>query len=94
MAKMVRMSFTVPPSLRDDFDYVSLRLGVSKSSVLSSMMSGALSEIVLILRDIPPVPAESDVLRFRDSSVRLINSRLSDLKVVMDESGVGHAGIR
>lgn len=94
MANMVRMSFTVPPSFRDDMDYVAMRLGVSKSSVLSSMMSEALSDMVLILRDIPPVPSEPDVLRFRDSSVSLINSRLGELKAVMDESGVGHAGLR
>jgi len=94
MTKMVRMSFTVPPSLRDDLDYVAMRLGVSKSSVLTSMLSTALSDVVEILREVPLKPTARDSLRFRDSSVLRIHDRMRELDVILKDAGVGDAGIR
>tara|TARA_R110001583_G_C5615097_1_gene405694 strand:- start:186 stop:470 length:285 start_codon:yes stop_codon:yes gene_type:complete len=94
MAKMARMSFTVPPSLRDDLDYVAMRLGVSKSSVLTSMLTSALSDVTRILHEVPLKPTDRDSLRFRDSSVRLIHDRMRELDEILKDAEVGDAGIR
>lgn len=85
--KMVRMSFTVPPQFRDELDYISSRLGVSKSSALQSLLGDPLSKVADLLRQVPeegaPFPRDSDVSRrFRDSSITYITDaaqRVSEL---------------
>lgn len=81
--KLVRMSFTVPPKVRDDLSYLSMRLGVSKSSVLSTILSAPLSDIVEMLSSIPADIRDEDApdhaRRFRDSSVHYIERKSAEV---------------
>ena len=78
--KMVRMSFTLPPSVRDDLDYLSRRLGVTKSSLLSGILAGPLSDLRSLAESIPDNPTEDEVLRARGRSNELIVQRLQSLR--------------
>lgn len=74
--KMVRMSFTVPPQLRADLDYLSSRLGVTKSALLSELLTPALADLRSLVEMVPENPTEDDVIRARGKSNEMITNRL------------------
>ena len=78
--KMVRMSFTVPPSFRDDLRYVSRRLGISQSAVVSQVFGTAISDVSKALQEVPLQPTEQDAIHFRDSSVALVDKKLAEVR--------------
>lgn len=74
--KMVRMSFTVPPALRADLDYLSARLGITKSALLSELVSTPLHDLRTLVESVPDNPTEADLVRARGLSNELITQRL------------------
>lgn len=81
-AKMVRVSFTVPPSIRDNLDYLSSRMGVTKSSMVSELLSGPLADLRGLMEQIPENPTDTDVIRARGRSNELIIQRLQSLRKI------------
>jgi len=84
MGKLARTSFTLPPAMLRDLDYVSGRLGVSRSAFLSSIAAPALSDIRTLLEGMPGLPESSDALRFRGESIALVRMRLDSLEKMME----------
>lgn len=84
MGKLARTSFTLPPAMLRDLDYVSGRLGVSRSAFLSSIAAPALSDIRALLEGMPGLPESSDALRFRGESIALVRMRLDSLEKMME----------
>ncbi|MCA1807603.1 MAG: hypothetical protein LC687_07130 [Actinobacteria bacterium] len=80
--KMVRMSFTVPPTLRDDLNYLSTRLSVTKSSLLSELLAGPLRDLCELMVMVPEHPTDDDFLRARGKSNELILKRLQSLRSI------------
>lgn len=80
--KMVRMSFTLPPSIRSDLDYLSARMGVTKSSLVSELLSGPLGDLRSLMEMVPDNPTEADFLRARGKSNELILQRLQSLRSI------------
>lgn len=80
--KMVRMSFTVPPSLRTNFDYLSSRLGVTKSALLTGLISAPLRDLRSLMETVPDNPTKEDVLRASGRSNELIAARLRSLRSI------------
>lgn len=79
--KMVRMSFTLPPRVRDDLGYLSGRLGVTKSAFVSALLGEALVDLRRLVEDnIPEQPTDDDVKRFRGDSRALIEERVGSLQ--------------
>lgn len=78
--RMVRMSFTVPPSLRNDLSYLSVRLGVTKSALLSLLVGEPLGDLRQLVEDIPETPTDADVRRFRGRSREIIEQRVGNLQ--------------
>lgn len=78
--KMVRMSFTVPPSVRRDLDYISARMGVTKSALLSELIATPLGDLRSLLELVPDNPTEADMVRARGQSNELIVQRLQSLR--------------
>jgi metal-responsive CopG/Arc/MetJ family transcriptional regulator len=74
--KMVRMSFTLPPSLRSDLDYLSARLGVTKSSLVSDILNTSLSDLRSLVEMVPDNPTEADMVRANGKSNEIIAERL------------------
>lgn len=77
---MVKPSFSVPAELLADLDYISRRIGVSRSALLTELLLDTLGNLRFILEDVPENPTEQDVLRFRGRSMGLIESRIVNLK--------------
>jgi len=78
--KMVRMSFTVPPSLRADLDYLSARLGITKSALLSELVSTPLHDLRTLVESVPDNPTEADLVRARGLSNELITQRIQSFR--------------
>lgn len=78
--KMVRMSFTVPPSVRRDLDYLSGRLRITKSALLTELITSPLSDLRSLLELVPDNPTQADLIRARGHSNELIVQRLQSLR--------------
>jgi len=88
MANMKRASFTLSPEVVDNLAYVSRRMGVTKSSIVSQVLSEALGPLSELLRSIPedatPADANAALMRFRGASGDVIRDRLDSLRDTMD----------
>lgn len=80
--KMVRMSFTVPPSVRANLDYLSTRMGVTKSALLTELITTPLSDLRDLMEMVPDNPTKDDVLRASGRSNELIAARLRSLRSI------------
>lgn len=78
--KLVRMSFTVPPALRADLDYLSARLGITKSALLSELVTAPLHDLRTLVESVPDNPTEADLVRARGVSNELITKRLQSFR--------------
>jgi hypothetical protein len=80
--KMVRITCTVPPHIRSNLDYLSDRLGVTKSALLSELLDSSLSDLRELMEMIPDNPTTEDVIRARGKSNSLIAQRLRNLRSI------------
>jgi hypothetical protein len=80
--KMVRVSFTVPPQVRSDLDYLSTRLGVTKSSLVSELLGSPLSDLRDLVESVPENPTPADYLRAKGKSNELISNRLRSYRAI------------
>ncbi len=78
--KMVRMSFTVPPRVRENLDYLSSRMGITKSSLASEILGTPLEDLRSLMEMVPDNPSEADLLRASGKSNELIAARLRSLR--------------
>lgn len=81
-SKLVRMSFTLPPAIRDDLHYLSSRMGVSKSALVSELLGPPLHDLRQLMELVPENPTEADLLRARGRSNELIAARLRSLRSI------------
>lgn len=80
--KMVRMTFTVPPSIRQNLDYLSTRMGVTKSALVSELLTTPLGDLRDLMEMVPENPTEADLLRASGKSNQLIAARLRSLRSI------------
>ena len=80
---MSRLSMSLPSSLVKDLDYVSSRMGITRSSLVTNLLSDSVPSMRVLLEGVPEDPNEIDsnvVRRLRGESGQLIEKRLSRLK--------------
>lgn len=80
-----KISITVPPELVADLDYVSRRLGVSRSALISEILPESLGIMRSMLEQVPLNPTPEDVLRFRGESAELVRGKIESLKGMTDD---------
>lgn len=80
MSKTRKISVSLPDGLVDDLDYISGRMGVSRSSIIAEFMTEALSETRKLFELVPPNPTPADVVRMRGESAAVIRQRLASLQ--------------
>ncbi len=85
MSKTRKISVSLSGSLVDDLDYISARMGVSRSAIISEFMADALSEARRVFELVPPNPTPADVVRMRGESEEVIRQRLSSLQGIADD---------
>jgi hypothetical protein len=84
-AKMVRMSFTLPPSVGADLKYLSDRIGVTRSALLAELLGGPLQDLRGLVEQVPKKPRRCDVVRFRGASEAIATKRIDSLKGMTDD---------
>lgn len=80
-----KISVSLPTALVEDLDFLATRTGVSRSALISGLLSEAASEVRKILELIPPNPTPSEMLRMRGQSEEAIRTRLESLKGMTDD---------
>lgn len=87
MANMKRVSFTLPPEVVHELDFISHRLGVSKSSIVGDFLSKGLSPLAEVLKAMPADssdPPADVVRRLRGASGEQIRGQLDHLRDVFE----------
>lgn len=85
MSKTRKISVSLSGSLVDDLDYISARMGVSRSAIISEFMADALSDARRVFELVPPNPTPADVVRMRGESEEVIRQRLASLQGIADD---------
>ena len=81
MADTRRISLSVPTDLASDLDYISSRLGVSRSGFVTQLLlSAELGKLRSLIESIPEQPSEADARRFRGDSKRYIAESIARLQ--------------
>lgn len=81
MAVSKRVSLSIPDHLADDLNYISSRLGISRSGFVTQLLIGAdLSSFRALLSNVPDEPTENDSRRFRGDSREYIKDQLDRLQ--------------
>lgn len=81
MSDFKRISLSLPPGLVEDLDYISDRLGISRSAFVTELLSqSGLSSLRALLAAVPESPTSDDIRRFRGGSRELIRARVEGLQ--------------
>lgn len=83
--RMAKIAMSLPPALVDDLDYLSSRLGVSRSALASELLTEPVAEIRRILSVIPPNPTPADLLRMRGESEAFVRQRIAKVATMADD---------
>jgi len=73
-----KISVSIPSPLFDDLQYLSARLGVSRSALVTELLGEALPVVVGLLRMVPEGASPDDVRRFRGASVDIVRERVAE----------------
>lgn len=80
--KLPKVSVTLRPELLVDLDYLTARLGVSRSSLISELLSDVVPDMRRLIEAVPLSPEPPDLVRFRGESADLVRERMENLKAL------------
>jgi len=80
-----KISITVSPELASDLDHVAARLGVSRSAIISELLSAPVADMRAMLDQLPLNPTPADVVRYRGASAEVVKDRLTNLQGIADD---------
>jgi len=80
-----KISVTVSPELVANLDYVSGRLGVSRSALLSQLLVAPVADMRALLEAVPLDPTPADMVRYRGASAEIVKDRLLNLQGIADD---------
>jgi hypothetical protein len=75
-----KFSVSLPPQLVEDLDYLSSRMGVTRSALIASLMAEPTHDLREMVEMIPENPTPADVLRLRGRSESIVNQRVESLR--------------
>jgi hypothetical protein len=87
--KMLKIAMSLPPALVADLDYLSARLGVSRSALAAELLTEPSHEMRSIISLIPPNPTPADLLRARGTSQAFIRERIENASRLTDDLFAG-----
>lgn len=73
-----RVTLTLPVTLVQDADYVAGRLGITRSALLSEVITDTLSPLSSMLSSLPDQPTPSDIKRLKGASVVYIKEQVTN----------------
>lgn len=84
-----RLTFTLPPDVVSDLDYISKRVSISRSSLLGNLIAEPAHDLRTLLESVPDNPTDEDIIRARGASDALIKERLSAIKGLEEDDLFG-----
>ncbi|HFH3010295.1 TPA: ribbon-helix-helix protein, CopG family [Pseudomonas aeruginosa] len=85
MSKTRKISVSLSEQLAADLDYLSSRLGVSRSAIISQLLAEPLADTRRFFEMIPPNPTPAEIVRMRGESAELIRQRLASLQGIAND---------
>ena len=79
MSNVKRLSLSVPPEFASDLNFISRRMNVSKSAVVTTLMAQGLQDFRMLLETLPPEPDDQEMARFRGKSAEVITTRMNTI---------------
>ena len=83
--KRQKVSLALDSTLVAGLDYIAGRTRVSRSALVSELLTDCVGDIRRLLEMVPESPTPADLIRFRGGSVDLVRSRLESLKGATDD---------
>lgn len=80
MSKVRKVSLSLDAYLVDNLDYLSSRMSVSRSALVTQLLLGAVEHMRRLAEVIPPNPTPADLVRMRGGSIEVIRARIESLK--------------
>ena len=75
-----RTTLTLSDDLYRDLTYLSQRMGVSRSALVSRLLDEPVTDLRGLVEQVPESPSPDTLLRLRGQSEQLIDQRLAELK--------------
>ena len=85
MTKTRKISVSLDAKLVDDLNFMSARMGVSRSAIISEIMADAIGEARRLFELIPPNPTPTDIVRMRGESEEVVRKRLASLQGIAND---------
>ena len=83
--KLIRLTISLPPDQYHDLAYISQRMGISRSAVLTQMLGDGLAHARRLVACVPESPDDYTVSRYRGDSKEIIRERLQTLMADLDK---------
>jgi len=85
MSTTRKLSVSLAADLVHDLDVLSARLGVSRSAIISSVLTDPIRAARETVDMVPVNPNPNDLVRMRGESVEVVQARLASLLRVSDD---------
>jgi predicted transcriptional regulator len=79
-SKLARATFVLSKSVKTDLDYLSQRIGQSRSSLVRDVLEPAVTEMAALLRTLPDQPDADQVDMFVDRALSRVDGVASGLR--------------
>lgn len=80
-----KITLSVPPDLVEGLDYISGRVGVTRSALVTSLMSEPIRDLWDLVSQVPENPSPEDVVRLRGKSQEVVSQRVESLRRLSDD---------
>jgi len=84
---MARTSLSIPDNVLSDLTFVSSRMGVSKSALITEILVENLQDLKTMFEGLPPDPDFTDELvlkRLRGASIEVVKDRIKGAKGLLN----------
>lgn len=75
-----KIAVSIPEEIVDDLNYISGRMSITRSALLSNMLSVPAQDLRGLLENLPENPTVDDVLRSRGASAQIIDQRIQSVR--------------
>lgn len=84
MARL-KIALSLSPGVVTDLDYISGRLGISRSALVDNLLTESLPVMRKLFEQIPYSPNQLDVVRARGQSQAIVEERIQELQAIAND---------
>lgn len=85
MSKSRKVSLSLDATLVSNLDYLSARLSVSRSALVTQLLLDGVAHMRRLVEVIPPNPTPADLVRMRGESVEEVRARIQQLQALEND---------